>query len=367
MHPRIRNGLAGAALLFVVALILFVAPRFRSASVDPVAERTDVEEVCRIDGKWLTAHGPGNHPLAGAASRFALLSDTSQTNWLLDSTNCRLREIKLSPKTTGRVQAITLSDLEVVFVAAGEVDLPVELLRLDLVTGEGESSLLPQRGEEALHLQFSRDGRRAFWITGFLTDEERVYGGPVGERQPEFSFAPGTHLGRGPHYLIDVGRDGHEVLLQRDRGEYLLVDTSGSLIRTLRPGEGIRPFGENIRFAPRGDGYLTWDNQWEPLGSIVQWRIADRVVRKESPEHSTVVSAAASSDWSWLAASIQANTKSGRGVTSLTVWSADGTVRFHKRLRDGARTPVVFLAGDVVAYNEVDAKWHGTTRVLRLK
>jgi hypothetical protein len=49
------------------------------------------------------------------------------------------------------------------------------------------------------------------------------------------------------------------------------------------------------------------------------------------------------------------------------VWSADGTVRFHKRLRDGARTPVVFLAGDVVAYNEVDAKWHGTTRVLRLK
>ena len=67
-----------------------------------------------------------------------------------------------------------------------------------------------------------------------------------------------------------------------------------------------------------------------------------------------------------MAASSQANTKAGRGIESLTVWSADGTVRFHKRLRDGARTPVVFLDGDLVAYNEVDQKWHAATRVVRL-
>jgi hypothetical protein len=58
--------------------------------------------------------------------------------------------------------------------------------------------------------------------------------------------------------------------------------------------------------------------------------------------------------------------KAGRGVESLTVWSADGTVRFHKRLRDGARTPVVFLDGDLVAYNEVDQKWQGGARVVKL-
>jgi hypothetical protein len=324
----------------------------------------DVEEVCRIDGKWLTPHGPGNHPLAAAASRFALLGDRSQANWLLDSTNCALREVKLSPKTSGRVEAVTVSDLEVVFVVLGEVDLPVELIRLDLVTGEAKSRLLPQRGEEALHLQFSKDGRRAFWITGFLTAEERVQGAPVGERQPEFSFAPGARLG--PYYMFDVSGSGREVLVQRERGEYLLVDTSGALIRTLRPNEGIQPFGENIRFAPGGGSYLTWDNNWQPLRSIVQWRTADRIVRKELPDESSVVSAAASSDWNWLAASIQANTNSGRGIESLTVWSADGTVRFHKRLRNGARTPVVFLASDLVAYTAVDAKLHGTTRVLRL-
>jgi hypothetical protein len=38
--------------------------------------------------------------------------------------------------------------------------------------------------------------------------------------------------------------------------------------------------------------------------------------------------------------SISANTKAQGGVESLIVWSFDGTARFHKRLRDGARTPV---------------------------
>ena len=73
-----------------------------------------------------------------------------------------------------------------------------------------------------------------------------------------------------------------------------------------------------------------------------------------------------SSDWKWIAASINANTKARRGVESLTVWSADGTVRFHKRRRDGARTPVVFMGDNLFVYNEIDQQWKGGTRVLRL-
>jgi hypothetical protein len=368
VYPPARNGVAAASLLVVVVVVVvFRLLRFGSATVDPVPERTDVQEVCRIDGKWLTPHGPGNHPLAEAAARFALLGDASQTHWVLDSTDCTLRELTLPPaKSTERIEAVTLTDVAVLFAATGEADLPVELIRVDFVTGELKRSPLPQRGEEGVHLQFSRDGTRAVWITGFGTDHERVHGAPVGQMQPEFSFAPGARLGLGPHYLVDVGRSGREVLLQQSRGEYLLVDGSGSLIRTLRSDDSIRPFGATIRFAADGDAYVAWQNYSEQLRSVVQWRVAARVVRKDLPDESTVVSAAASSDWTWIAASIQANTKSGRGVESLTVWSADGTVRFHKRLRDGARTPVVFLAGDLVAYNEVDAKWQGATRVVRL-
>jgi hypothetical protein len=369
-RPRL-NAVAAfavpAAWYVVVAVFVFIVPRFRPPDVDPVLQRTDVQEVCRIDGKWLEPYGPGNHPLAGEAARFALVSDASQNRWLLNSTDCSLQEAKAPPKKAAeRIEVVTLSDLEVLFTANGVADLPVELIRLDVLTGELKRSPLPQRQEEAVHLQFSKDGRRAVWITRFGTEHERVHAAPVGQLQPEFSFTPTGRLGLGPHFLIDVGRSGREILLQRVRGEYLLVDMSGSLIRTLRPDEGILPFGANIRFSHDGDSYLAWDNYREQGPSIVQWRVADRIVRKDLPEHSTVVSAAVSSDWKWMAASIGANTKSGRGVESLTVWSADGTPRFHKRLRDGARTPVVFLDGDLVAYNEVDAKWQGGTRIVRL-
>jgi hypothetical protein len=98
----------------------------------------------------------------------------------------------------------------------------------------------------------------------------------------------------------------------------------------------------------------------------VQWRVNERLVRKELPQHSTVGAAAVSSDWKWIAASISANTKAQRGVESLTVWSFDGAVHFHKRRRDGASTPVVFLGHNLFAYNEIDQQWQGGTRVVRL-
>jgi hypothetical protein len=357
-----------AAWYLVVLVFVFVAPRFRTTDVDPIPERTEVQEVCRIDGKWLGPYGPGNQPLAGEAARFALLSDSSKNYWLLDSTDCALREVKLPPNRGSEwIEFVTVTNnAEVLFTVNGVADLPVEFVLLDASTGEAKRSPVSQDQERPVILRFSNDGRRAVWMTGFSTEHARVHGAAVGESQAEFSFDPSARLGLDTYHLIDVGRSGREILLQRATGEYLLVDALGSLIRTLRMDEGIKPSVTDVRFSHDGNAYLAWDDHQEQGPAIVQWRLADRVVRKELPKHSTVNSAAVSADWKWMAASSQANTKSGRGVESLTVWSADGTVRFHKRLRDGARTPVVFLDGDLVAYNEVDQKWQGATRVVKL-
>jgi hypothetical protein len=370
--PRRMHAVAAFALpaawYLVVAVFVFVVPRFQTSDVDPIPELTGVQEVCRIDGKWLGPYGPGNQPLAGDAARFALLSDSSKNHWLLDSTDCALREVKLpATRASEWIEFVTVTNnAEVLFTVNGVADLPVEFVLLDVSTGEAKRSPVIQDHKTPIILRFSNDGARAAWMTEYFTERTRVHGAPVGAVEAEFSFAPSARLGVDVYDLIDVGRSGREILLQRDRGEYLLVDTLGSLIRTLKTDEGIRPSGYDIRFSHDGSAYLAWNDDEEHGPPIVQWRIADRLVRKELPQYSTVVSAAVSPDWTWMAASSRANTKAGRGVESLTVWSADGTVRFHKRLRDGARTPVVFLDGDLVAYNEVDQKWHGATRVVRL-
>ena len=372
MNSYLRSA-ASAVVLVVLssaaffAVVIFVFPRIRPTDVDPIPERTDVQEVCRIDGKRVTPYGPGNQPLAGEAARFALLRDSSQHYWLLNSTDCGLREVKLPAKKASEwIEVVSVTNsAEVLFAVNGVRDLPVEFVLLDVSTGEAKRSVVSDEQEIPVIRRFSNDGRRAVWMTGFATEHARVYGAPVGASQAEFSFAPSARLGLVTYSLIDVGRDGREILLQRDPGEYLLVDTSGSLIRTLRTDKGILPSAENIRFSQDGNAYVAWDHQDGGPG-IVQWRIVDRVVRKELPMHSTVASAAVSADWKWVAASSEANTKAGRGLESLTVWSADGTVRFHKKLREGARTPVVFLADDVMAYNEVDRKWQGATRIVKL-
>jgi hypothetical protein len=369
--PRTLNAVAAfvfpAAWYLVVAVIVFVVPRFRTTDVDPIPELTEVQEVCRIDEKWLGPYGPGNQPLPGDAARFALLSDSRQNYWVLDSSDCALREVKLPPnQPSERIELVTVTNnAEVLFIVNGVAQLPVALVLLDVSTGEAKRTPVIQDHGKPLILRFSSDGRRAAWMTEFSTEHARVHGAPVGAVEADFSFAPSARLGADTYHLIDVGRSGREILLQRDR-EYLLVDTLGSLIRTLRTDEGIRPFGADIRFSHDGSAYLAWNDDEEQGPAVVQWRIGDRLVRKALPKHSTVGSATASADWKWMAASSEANTKAGRGVESLTVWSADGAVRFHKRLRDGARTPVVFLDGDLVAYNEVDQKWQGGTRVVRL-
>ena len=356
MKRFLRSGGLAAALLVVSCRGAF--------DVDPVVERTDAQEICRLDGKWLSPSGPGNRPLVGSSIRFAMVS-AGQNNWLVDSSNCALQEVHLSPKAaTERIEFAALSDLTVLFTANGARDLPVALVRLDLLTGELNRLRLYQSEHAVVQLEFSDDGRRAVWITDSGTEQEQVHSGPVGEPRPQFSFSPGTRLGVDTYQLVDVDRSAQQILLQRSSGEYLLVDAFGSLIRTFRPDDGILPRANNVRFSLDGNAYLAWDDSQEP--SIVQWRIDDATIRKDLPKHSRVVSAAVSSDWKWLAVSIQANTKSGRGIESLTVWSVDGAVRFHKKLRPGARTPVVFLDGDLVGYSEVDEQWHATTHIVRL-
>lgn len=350
-----------------VGVFRFVTPRIRPTDVDPIPERTDVQEVCRIEGKWVTPYGPGSQPLAGEAAKFVVLGDSNQRYWLLNPTDCGLREVNLPAKKASEwIEFVSVTNsAEILFAVNGVRDLPVEFVLLDVSTGEAKRSAVGQDQDIPVIRRFSNDARRAVWMTGFATEHARVYGAPVGASQAEFSFAPTARLGLDTYSLIGVGRDGREILLQRNPGEYLLVDTSGSLIRTLSTDKGILPSAENIRFSQDGNAYVAWDDQDGGPG-IVQWRTVDRVVRKELPIHSTVAAAAVSADWTWVAASSEANTKAGRGVESLTVWSADGTVRFHRRLRDGARTPVVFLAGDLVAFNEVDQKWQRATRIVKL-
>lgn len=223
--PRRLNAVAAfafpAAWYLVVAAFVFVGPRFRTTELDPIPELTEVQEVCRIDGKWLGPYGPGNQPLAGEAARFALLSDSSKNYWLLDSTDCALREVKLPPNEASEwIEVVTVTNnAEVLFTVNGVADLPVEFVLLDVSTGEAKRRPLIQDHGKRVILRFSNDGERAAWMTELSTEHARVHGAPVGAVEAEFSFAPSARLWVDTYHLIDVGRSGREILLQRSRRE----------------------------------------------------------------------------------------------------------------------------------------------------
>jgi hypothetical protein len=355
-----------AACYVLVATFMFVVPRFRAIEADPIPERTDVHEVCRIEGKWLGPFGPGNHAIVGEAARLAFLSDSSQNYWLLDSTDCTLQDVKLpSTAASERIEFVELTNGgEILFAVTGDRDLPLRYVLLDV--SMGKTSRMPQPEEAPYLLRFSSDARWAAWLVGANTENERVQGGSVERLEARFTFKPSARSGPGSYDVIDVAPGGREILLWKYPREYLLVDPTGSSIWAFRPDDGVLPSRENVRLARDGKAYLAWDSHREQGRDVVQWRINNQLVRKELPEGSTVFSAAVSSDWKWIAASSQANTKAGRGIESVTVWSWDGTLRFHKRLRDGARSPVVFLDESLFAYREVDQKWQAETRVVRL-
>jgi hypothetical protein len=368
-QPRLHllGALAVPAGCYVlVAAFMFVVPRFRAIEVDPIPERTDVRDVCRIAGKWLGPFGSGNHAIVGDAARLALLSDTSQNHWLLHSTDCTLQEVKLpSTAASERIEFVTLTNGgEILFAVTGARDLPLRYVLFDVSTGK--TSRMPQPEEAPYLLRFSSDARWAAWIVGADTEDERVQGGFVERLEAGFTFTPSARFGLGSYDLVDVAPGGREILLRKYPREYLLLDPAGSLIWAFRPDDGVLPFPDNVRLARDGKTYLAWDGNREHGRNVVQWRINDQLVRKELPDDSTVFSAAVSSDWKWIAASSQTNTKAGRGIESVTVWSRDGSLRFHKRLREGTRTPVVFLDENLLAYREVDEKWQAETRVVRL-
>ena len=56
----------GLGALVIASIIAASAGcRATPTDVDPIPERTDLAEVCRVDGKWLSPIGSGNHALVG--------------------------------------------------------------------------------------------------------------------------------------------------------------------------------------------------------------------------------------------------------------------------------------------------------------
>jgi hypothetical protein len=296
----------------------------------------------------------------------ALLSDSSQNYWVLHSRGCVVDKLELPSTPGAKTELIALTDdEEVLYSVLSRGAVPIRYVLFDLSSGKARGSVMPQPQEGAPNFpRFSTDGRWAAWIAD-TPGEQRVHGGPVEQLAAGFTFKPNALYGLSSYSVVDVSRGGQEILLEKYPREYLLVDSKGSLIRTFRPDAGVLPFND-IRLSRDGTMYLAWDGGREQGRWIVQWRINGRVIRREMPEYSTISHATVSSDWKWIAVSSNANTKALRGIEAVTVWSWDGTVRIHKRLRDDTRTPVVFLDGNLFAYNEYDHQGHGGTRVLRL-
>jgi hypothetical protein len=369
LNPHInRARWASRLVALVLVSVIVVSVGCAATDIDPIAERTDLPEVCRVEGKWLNPFGPGNHALAGERAKQALVSDSRRNYWLLHPSDCTLQEVRLPSTTSSEsLELVELTNSAEMLLAISDGSRPLRYLLLDLSTGNITASRMPQPEKGAPNFpRVSTDAAWAAWLATPMAGKEEVQGGAVERLEARFAFDPRVRLGEGSYHVTDVAPGGREILLEKYPREYLLVDPAGSLLWTFRPDEGVLPSGDNIRLSRDGKAYLAWDSHREQGKHVVQWRVNKRLVRKELPQHSTVGAAAVSPDWKWIAASINANTKAQRGVESLTVWSIDGAVRFHQRRRDGARTPVVFLGDNLFAYNEIDQQWQGGTRVLRL-
>jgi hypothetical protein len=334
-------------------------------TTDPESERTDIEEVCAVQGQWLSQIGPGNHVLPGPAN-FALLHDSRQGHWILDAADCGLREVKLpSPRAREIIAPRELTDDAVLYAVMG--DPPERYGLLNLSTGREIAGALPQTGEGGSPgVHFSFDGTVGAWMEdGSDNSRDTVHIAEVGRLESAIVFAPGQRLGLDEYYLIDVVARGKAVLLERWRGGYLLVDSSGDLIRTFSLDEGVRPLQGSLRLSERGD-YVAWDGYRESGRYAVQWRINGQLVRKELAPRSRLETAAVSSDWKWIAVSSSASSRGGGGVDSVTVWSRDGTTKYHRRFSRVTRASVVFLGEHLFAHPEIDDEGQATTRVFRL-
>jgi hypothetical protein len=333
---------------------------------DPESERTDLREVCTIEGKWLSRIGPGNHALPGPA-HFALLHDSRQGHWVLDASDCGLREVKLpSPRAREIIAPLEVTRDAILY---GVLDDPPERYGLlNFSTGRHVVSEMPQTEEgKSPGAHFSFDGRFGAWLEdGSDNSRDTVHIASVDRLESAVVFAPGARLGVDDYRLIDVRADGQAVLLESWRGRYLLVDASGALIREFSLDAGVRPALGSVRLSERGDDYVAWDSYRDSGRYAIQWRINGRLVRKELAPRSSISAAAVSSNWKWIAVSSSANTRGGGGGESVTVWFRDGTTRYHKRLRAATRPTIAFLGDDLFAYPVIDEKAQATTQVFRL-
>jgi hypothetical protein len=334
-------------------------------TTDPETERTDLQEVCTIDGKWLSPIGPGNHALPRPAT-FALLHDSHQGHWILDAADCGLREVKLpAPRTREIIAPMELTADAILYAALGS---PAERYGLiEFSTGHESGGALPPTEEgKPPGAHFSFDGKVAAWIEdGSENSRDRVHIAEIGRLESGIVFAPGEQLGVDEYRLIDVVAGGEAVLLERWSGGYLLVSSSGALLRTFPLDEGVRARSGSVRLSERGD-YVAWDGYRESGRYTIQWRINGQLVSKALAPRSSISGAAVSPDWKWIAVSSSANTRGGGGVESVTVWFRDGTTRYHRQLRKATRASVVFLGDDRFAYPEIDENGQATTRVFRL-
>jgi hypothetical protein len=238
---------------------------------------------------------------------------------------------------------------------------------LNFSTGQHVVSTMPLDEEgKPPGAHFSLDGRIGAWIEdGSDNSRDTVHIAAVEQLTTAIVFAPAQRLGVDEYHLIDVVAGGRSVLLEKWRGGYLLVDASGALIRNFPLDEGVQPLQGSVRLSERGD-YVAWDGYRESGRNAVQWRTNGQLVRKELPPRSSIEAAAVSPDWKWIAVSSGANTRGGGGVEAITVWSRDGTTRYHKQLRKATRASVVFLGDNLFAYPEIDEKGQATTRVFKL-
>ena len=334
-------------------------------TTDPEAERTDLEQVCTIEGKWLSQIGPGNHALPGPAN-FALLHDSRQGHWILDAADCGLREAKLpSPRAREIIAPLELTDDAILYAVLG--DPPERYGLLNFSTGHQVVSTMPLDGEgKSPGAHFSFDATAGAWMEdGSDNSRDTVHIADVDRLESAIVFAPGQRLGVDEYHLVDVVAGGRAVLLEKWRGGYLLVDASGALIRAFPLDEGVRPLQGSVRLSERGD-YVAWDGYRESGRYGIQWKTNGQLVRKELAAGSSIEAAAVSPDWKWIAVSSGANTRGGGGVESVTVWFRDGTTRYHKQLRKATRASLVFLGDNLLAYPEIDEKGQATTRVFRL-
>ena len=336
------------------------------ASLDPEAERTDLQEVCTLEGKWLSQIGPGNHALPGPAN-FALLHDSRQGHWVLDAATCGMREVTLpSARAREIIAPIELTNDAILYAVLG--DPPERYGLLNLSTGHEVRGAMPQpqEGEPSPGARFSFDGRFGAWLVdGPQNSRDTVHIAAVDHLGSGIAFTPGDRLGVDEYRVSDVVAGGRAVLLQSWRGRYLLVDSSGALIRAFSLDEGVRPLLDSVRLSERGD-YLAWDGYRESGRYAIQWRTNGQLVRKELATRSSISGAAVSSDWKWIAVSSSANSRGGGGVESITVWFRDGTTKYHRRFPRTTRASVVFLGENLFAYPEIDEKGQATTRVFRL-